>query len=155
MPTPTYVSGLDLGQATDPSAFIIAACSTHPDPDPDRKGCTLNHYDVVHIHRWDLGTKYIRIVEDLKAWFMMKQGLPQSTLLVDATGGGTTDCGDAPCFRTAGIRRRLHHHGRVQRRRIQGWHRDVAQAPSMWLHPGPGAAKTGEIRGGFAAGRDP
>jgi hypothetical protein len=43
MPTPTYVSGLDLGQATDPSAFIIAACSTHPDPDPDRKGCTLNH----------------------------------------------------------------------------------------------------------------
>jgi hypothetical protein len=82
------LSGLDLGQVTDYAAFVLAECSAIPDPDPDRKGYTLNRYDVRHIHRWDLGTKYTQIVEDLKTWYSAKPELPNTTLLVDATGCG-------------------------------------------------------------------
>jgi hypothetical protein len=86
--TTTFLSALDLGQTTDPSAFVIAECSSSPDPDPDRKGYSLNRYDVRHIHRWDLGTKYTQIVSDLKSWYTMKPNLPGSTLMVDGTGVG-------------------------------------------------------------------
>jgi hypothetical protein len=78
--TTTFISALDLGQVTDPSAFVIGECSSFPDPDPDRKGCYLNRYDIRHIHRWDLGTKYTQIVADLKSWYTLKPNLPGSTL---------------------------------------------------------------------------
>jgi hypothetical protein len=84
----TFLAGLDLGQTTHYSAFIIAEHSTVPDPDPERKGHQLNKYDVRHIHRWELGTKYTQIVDDLKTCFSAKPDLPHSTLLVDATGCG-------------------------------------------------------------------
>jgi hypothetical protein len=83
-----FVSALDLGQVTDYSAFIIAECSTIPDPDPDRKGYTMKRYDVRHIQRWELGTKYTQIVEDLKTCYSAKPNLPHTKLLVDATGCG-------------------------------------------------------------------
>jgi hypothetical protein len=84
----TFLAALDLGQTTDPSAWVIAECSSFPDPEPERKGCFLNQYDVRHIHRWDLGTKYTKIVDDLKLWYGSKPKLPGTTLIVDGTGVG-------------------------------------------------------------------
>jgi hypothetical protein len=42
---------------------------------------------VRHIHRWELGTPYPRVIEDLHAWFAPSQ-LRDTPLVVDATGVG-------------------------------------------------------------------
>jgi hypothetical protein len=85
---PSLIAGLDLGQTADPSALVIIEQSTFPDPDPDRKGCTLNQFDIRHIHRWDLGTKYTKVVSDLQQMYAATAKLVDTPLIVDETGVG-------------------------------------------------------------------
>lgn len=79
------IGGLDLGQTQDPSALVIVDRSTIPDR--DRPGFTQNRFDVRHIHRWPLGTKYPDIVSDLKDWYGRPE-LRDTTLVIDETGVG-------------------------------------------------------------------
>jgi hypothetical protein len=78
---PEYVSGLDLGQASDYSALVTCEVSPAPDFPGERR------HDVRHIHRWQLGTPYPAIVADLRQWFG-RAPLAHSTLVVDGTGVG-------------------------------------------------------------------
>ncbi len=71
---PTYFTGLDLGQSQDFSALVTLEC-------------TGDRFDARHIHRWELGTPYPTVVEDLRDWFA-RQPLHRTTLVVDATGVG-------------------------------------------------------------------
>ncbi|HEY2909027.1 MAG TPA: hypothetical protein VGI99_02215 [Gemmataceae bacterium] len=73
---PRFISGLDLGQASDYSTLVVTRQS---DTRPAK-------YDVLHLHRWKLGTKYTDIVSDLDGWFSTH--LHGSTLVIDGTGVG-------------------------------------------------------------------
>lgn len=73
-----FISGLDLGQASDFSALVTVEC------EPRTEGW---RFDVRHIHRWKLGTPYPTIIADLTRWFDL-QPLHGTTLVVDATGVG-------------------------------------------------------------------
>jgi hypothetical protein len=83
-----FIGALDLGQVNDPSAFVLAETSTAPDPDPDRAGYRINLYDVRAIHRWELGTKYTHIVQDLRGWFSQSVEIHNMPLVIDGTGVG-------------------------------------------------------------------
>ncbi len=74
-----YLSGLDLGQSSDPSALVIL----------ERTELARNQstYAVRHIHRWHLGTPYTQMARDTAA-LMARKPLPGSTLVIDATGVG-------------------------------------------------------------------
>lgn len=74
----TYVSGLDLGQLADYSALVIVRCHGSGDELTAK---------VRHIHRWQLGTPYPKIVDDLVKLFA-SDPTADSTLAVDATGVG-------------------------------------------------------------------
>jgi hypothetical protein len=87
-PMTSFISGLDLGQTVDYTAFIIAEVTSYPDPDPDRKEYMLNKYVIRHIQRWELGTKYLKIIDDLKQMYSAIPNLPGSQLVVDASGVG-------------------------------------------------------------------
>ncbi|HEV3438233.1 MAG TPA: hypothetical protein VG122_12790 [Gemmata sp.] len=82
---PSFVAGLDLGQTADYSALVVLERSTIPDP--ERAGYFLNRFDVRHIHRWQLGTNYPQVVEELKEWYSTPM-LRGTTLILDATGVG-------------------------------------------------------------------
>ncbi len=82
---PTFISGLDLGQQQEFSALVTL--EHHQIPDSERKGVTLNRFDVRHIHRWELRTSYPNIIEDLKKWYTSTV-LSNSKLIVDGTGVG-------------------------------------------------------------------
>ncbi len=81
----TYVSGLDLGQLADHTAFVTAEQTRIPDPDKPKAFAW--RFDVCHIQRWPLGTPYTRIVDDLRAVYEQAP-LCNSTLVVDKTGVG-------------------------------------------------------------------
>jgi hypothetical protein len=82
---PEWIVGLDLGQASDPTALAAVEKTRRPDPEhPDR---TQRHYAVRHLRRWHLGTSYVQIVEDV-AELLAKDPLPGCRLAVDATGVG-------------------------------------------------------------------
>jgi len=110
-----YIGGLDLGQAADFSAFAVLEESwpgaDHPMGREHSTGSTLfipatasvpapvpldpkPSYAVRHLHRWQLGTPYGAIVEDLRKWLTANPrgaGRPplQGLLLaVDGTGVG-------------------------------------------------------------------
>jgi hypothetical protein len=84
---PEYVVGLDLGQAQDHTALVVLeAGDGSPRP-----------YDIRHIHRWKLGTKYVQIAADLDAILRCppnagppfdRPPLLGCTLVVDTTGVG-------------------------------------------------------------------
>jgi len=75
----TYVSGLDLGQTTDPTALAVL------DHEWDAKGRALSN--VVHLERFPLGTSYTEIVKSIVERFS-KPPLRDSALAVDQTGVG-------------------------------------------------------------------
>ncbi len=83
---PSYISGLDLGQAQDFSALVVIEQNRIPDPDR-APGSTMNRFDVRHVYRWPLQTPYPAIITDLHLWFDLAP-LRNSTLIVDATGVG-------------------------------------------------------------------
>jgi hypothetical protein len=70
------IYGLDLGQAGDPTALCGAESSESGEP-----------YRVRLLRRWELGTPYPRIVEDVTAE-LARPHARDATLVVDATGVG-------------------------------------------------------------------
>jgi hypothetical protein len=82
---PTYVSGLDLGQASDFTALAVLEKWVSPDPTPTGKH--VAHYDVRHLERFQLGSSYGVITERLVQLFA-EPPLKRSVLAVDRTGVG-------------------------------------------------------------------
>ena len=75
-----FVCGLDLGQASDPSALVIVEKRT------DRGR------DVRHAARFPLGTSYPTIVQDVHALLNQPPLRANVTLVIDATGVGRPVC---------------------------------------------------------------
>jgi hypothetical protein len=75
---PSYIVGLDLGQAQDFSALAVAEQTT---------GAGSVRYDIRHLERWPLGTSYTTVVKHVAALLAMPP-LPGSILAVDGTGCG-------------------------------------------------------------------
>ena len=76
---PRYLVGLDLGQAQDYTALVIAEQQGTP---PQAR------YHVRHLERFPLGTAYPVIVSHVQALLQHPTLQRQSTLVVDATGCG-------------------------------------------------------------------
>ncbi len=83
------ITGLDLGQSQDYSALVMIEQSAIANPDPEYPKEKVNRFDVRHIHRWELGTRYPKIIADLKEMFGQSSELQGSTIIVDATGVGS------------------------------------------------------------------
>jgi hypothetical protein len=85
-----YLLGLDLGQAMDFSAVVVA--ERHAPPHGHRgvpHGAQLQAtYDVRYIKRWALGTPYPAIVQDVATLVTHPPLAGDSTLLADFTGCG-------------------------------------------------------------------
>ena len=80
-PETDFIIGLDLAQVQDFSALVV--CSRTSDPEGDRP-C---RYDVVSLKRWERGTRYTAIVEDLAA-LLRGPKVPGGQLVADVTGVG-------------------------------------------------------------------
>src|SRR5262245_35339791 len=80
--TPTFFSGLDLGQLADHSALAVAECSERPEG-----GKRVRRYAIRHLHRWQLRTSYTDIVADVVKLFALPP-LTGTALIVDGTGVG-------------------------------------------------------------------
>jgi len=94
-PLVDYFAGLDLGQAADYSALVIAERTRRADP---ARGERVT-FGVRHIHRWHLGTSYTVIAADLKGMYAAGP-LAGSTLAIDRTGVGR---GVSDMIRDSGI----------------------------------------------------
>jgi hypothetical protein len=77
-PFVTYVAGLDLGQMADYTAFAGLRRTE------DASGVRL---DLLSLHRWDLGTSYPTIVDQVSRW-MTRPPYDEAPLAVDRTGVG-------------------------------------------------------------------
>ena len=75
-----YTIGLDLGQASDPTALAVLECEPTPDDQP-------RAYAVRHLHRFPLGTPYTAIVPTV-AELAGTHPLRGSPVVVDQTGVG-------------------------------------------------------------------
>jgi hypothetical protein len=75
-----HVGGLDLGQAGDLAALSLDRIV--PTADPER-----SLHQIVHLHRWEPGTRYHKIVDDVHAFWKAKD-LGDSPLCIDKTGVG-------------------------------------------------------------------
>ena len=75
-----YYVGVDLGQAKDFTAVTTTALTT------DAAGTRL--HDLVHLHRFPLGTPYPQIVADVRDLVETPQLRGRAELVVDATGAG-------------------------------------------------------------------
>jgi hypothetical protein len=80
-----FITGLDLGQTQQFTAF--AAVEQRKCPDPNRSGREINHYDIRHLERFALGTSYTDIAARLKQRFEHPT-LQRSMLAIDYTGVG-------------------------------------------------------------------
>lgn len=80
MPT-RYFCGLDLGQSQDFSAFTVLERLTPV-------SIALPHYHVRHLERWPLGTRYPKIVADVKKRMTQAPLSASCELVVDQTGVG-------------------------------------------------------------------
>ena len=88
--TPGYFVGLDLGQAQDYTALVVAERNKVPTGELTRRGrpITEAHYAVRHLRRFPLGTGYPAIVEDVARMVAAPELQPEPVLVVDATGVG-------------------------------------------------------------------
>jgi hypothetical protein len=64
----SYISGLDLGQMADYSALAVAEVSVPDEPEQERNE-GRRHYFVQELKRWDRGTPYTQITEDMVRWY--------------------------------------------------------------------------------------
>jgi hypothetical protein len=78
-----WVVGLDLGQASDPSALAAVEQTTAP----DAAGRKANHYSVRYLRRFPLGTSYPLVVSSV-CETMAGKTLAGCPLAVDQTGVG-------------------------------------------------------------------
>jgi len=91
---PSYLLGLDLGQAADYSALVIAELRHEPtgELESDDTPKTTKHYDFRHLERWPLGTSYPQIVSSVveRCAALPQPGYHDITpqLVIDATGCG-------------------------------------------------------------------
>ena len=85
------VMGLDLGQATDPSALAILRESPVSGADGriarDHRGEFLFSYDCVYLERFPLGTEYPAVIGRVEE-LVRSPKLQRSRLVIDATGAG-------------------------------------------------------------------
>lgn len=82
-PTPvTLITGLDLGQAHDPTAMAVLERSL-----VEHKGRKASSYVARYLNRWALGTPYTTICDDM-AKFFSKPLMLGTMLVVDRTGVG-------------------------------------------------------------------
>jgi hypothetical protein len=84
-PTVDYISGLDLGQATDYTALAILQRTVGPDPKDPRR--LKHHYLVQGLKRFEIGTAYTAICDRIGELYS-NPPLAGSTLVVDRTGVG-------------------------------------------------------------------
>jgi hypothetical protein len=89
---PSYVVGLDLGQAQDYTALCVVERALRPDPRDAEAGPApperwVGFHGVRHLRRWKLGTPYSAIVADVAA-LAARPPLPGCPLVIDATGVG-------------------------------------------------------------------
>lgn len=96
----SFVSGLDLGQAADYTAWAVAERSSCPHP--TRAGATAWAYAVRFLKRWQLGTPYPVIVEEVRT--ICRERLPGAPLVIDGTGVGRAV---VDLFRRGGIGGRI------------------------------------------------
>ncbi len=82
---PSYFVGLDLGQAMDYSA--IAVLERRQIRDAKRPERQRWNFACRYLHRWELGTRYPAIVEDVNT-LLSREPLTGCTLAVDRTGVG-------------------------------------------------------------------
>ena len=78
----TFILGLDLGQTHDYSALIVTEKITPEAPE------ARPHYDVRHIHRFELGTSYPAIVDASVATLQRPELGSDVRLIIDGTGVG-------------------------------------------------------------------
>jgi hypothetical protein len=90
-----YFVGLDLGQAQDPTALIVAHRRQAPaplpaDPKPQdlRRPAMENHYDIAQIRRYPLGTSYPTIVDEVTSRLTKPPYAGNVQLIIDGTGVG-------------------------------------------------------------------
>jgi hypothetical protein len=88
-----YTLGLDLGKERDPSALVIAerVRITRPAPlrETNGKGYEpLDAYQVRHIVRFELGTPYDAVVDEVARLMTTEQLRGESLLVFDRTGVG-------------------------------------------------------------------
>jgi hypothetical protein len=91
-PGPSYLIGLDLGQAQDYSALCVVERTQAPRAEDQDAGPVplereVHRYGVRHLYRWKLGTPYSAIVADV-ATLTGRPPLPGSSLVIDNTGVG-------------------------------------------------------------------
>ena len=86
-----FILGLDLGQATDPSALAILRESPVLGADGriarDHRGEFLFSYDCVYLERFPLGTEYPAVIGRVEE-LVRSPKLQRSRLVIDATGAG-------------------------------------------------------------------
>lgn len=86
---PRFVIGLDLGQSQDPSALVITERLLRHPQIADADGHKSEFaYHVRHLYRFELGTEYPDIVEEVIRLINEPVLFGQAKLVVDATGVG-------------------------------------------------------------------
>lgn len=87
---PRFVVGLDIGQAQDPSALVITERILRNSLITRADGSAVSEfvYHVRHVHRFELGTEYPDMVEEVIALMNEPILLGRTMLVVDATGVG-------------------------------------------------------------------
>lgn len=89
---PDFVIGLDLGQASDPTALAVLRRSLRTPggmPERDHRGDPLYRFECVHLKRYDLFTPYPKIVADVSALLAKSEVARfRPHLALDATGVG-------------------------------------------------------------------
>jgi hypothetical protein len=80
-----YFVGLDLGQQSDFTALIVLERRRRPSPRDHQR--IVNHFALTWLRRWELGTRYPKIVEDV-CQLVRTPPLDCPRLVVDQTGCG-------------------------------------------------------------------
>lgn len=147
----TFISGLDLGKLSDPTAYACLRRTTKIEeslPDPLRtrpedeplwmtdKPVTkrVNHYGLVRLERFDLGTKYDKITERLIDLYAVPP-LMRTVLVPDKTGVGEAVCDMLSKASSDGILR----DGMVYRHKLKAILRPITiTAGAGWKQDGAG-----------------
>jgi hypothetical protein len=85
---PAFVIGLDLGQERDPSAIAIIERVPQQVSGTSSGGSLEFAYHVRHLERFELGTEYPDIVDEVVSLMNHPTLLDRTILVVDATGVG-------------------------------------------------------------------